>query len=121
MFPHQYKELIDDAQESIQNVIAKLEEKPLNIPVVLQYLEVALLTVEKVVSMTDEVIETAQLVEKVIQYGNRYRSRYSSVNKGLDEAEKSFRNFNYKEALEQASASIEEIEPGALEKIEVLQ
>ena len=119
--PHQYKELIDDAQESIQNVIAKLEEKPLNIPVVLQYLEVALLTVEKVVSMTDEVIETAQLVEKVIQYGNRYRSRYSSVNKGLDEAEKSFRNFNYKEALEQASASIEEIEPGALEKIEVLQ
>ena len=119
--PREYKDLIDDAQESIQNVITKLEEKPLNIPVVLQYLEIALLTVEKVVKMTDEVIETAYLVEKVIQYGNRYRSRYPSVNKGLDEAEKSFRNFNYKEALEQASASIEEIEPGALEKIEVLQ
>ena len=25
--PHQYKELIDDAQESIQNVMAKLEEE----------------------------------------------------------------------------------------------
>lgn len=119
--PQEYKDLIDDAQVSIQDVMTKLEEKPLNIPVVLQYLEVSLLTVDKVVSMTDEVIETARLVEKVIQYGNRYRSRYPSVNKGLNDAEQSFRSYNYKEALEQASASIEEIEPGALEKIEVLQ
>nr|WP_295969846.1 septation ring formation regulator EzrA [uncultured Bacillus sp.] len=116
----EYKYLVKDAQESIQNVMAKLDEKPLNIPVVQQYLEVALLTADKVVSITDEMIETAKLVEKVIQYGNRYRSRYPSVNQGLTEAEKSFRRYNYKEALEQAAASIEEIEPGAIEKIEVL-
>ena len=30
--------LMEDAQESIQNVIGKLEEKPLNIPVVLAIL-----------------------------------------------------------------------------------
>lgn len=118
--PLAYRHLIEDAQESIKNVMAKLEGKPLNIPMVQQYLEVALLTTEKVVTMTDEVIETAALVEKVIQYGNRYRSRYPSVNKGLNEAESSFRSYNYKEALEQAAASIEEVEPGALEKIEVL-
>lgn len=118
--PNEYKLLIEDAKESIEKVMAKLEESPLNIPVVLQYLEVAFLTVEKVVSMTEEIIETAEMVEKVIQYGNRYRSRYPSVNKGLNEAEKAFRNFNYKEALEQAAASIEEVEPGAMEKIEVL-
>lgn len=118
--PLAYRHLIEDAQESIKNVMTKLEGKPLNIPVVQQYLEVALLTTEKVVTMTDEVIETAALVEKVIQYGNRYRSRYPSVNKGLNEAESSFRSYNYKEALELAAASIEEVEPGALEKIEVL-
>lgn len=118
--PPEYRHLIEDAQESIKNVMTKLEGKPLNIPVVQQYLEVALLTTEKVAAMTDEVIETAALVEKVIQYGNRYRSRYPSVNKGLSEAEIAFRNYHYKEALEQAAASIEEVEPGALEKIEVL-
>ncbi|MBB6445723.1 septation ring formation regulator EzrA [Bacillus benzoevorans] len=118
--PLVYRHLIEDAQESINNVMTKLEGKPLNVPMVQQYLEVALLTTEKVTAMTAEVIETAALVEKVIQYGNRYRSRYPSVNKGLIEAEISFRSFNYKEALEQAAASIEEIEPGALEKIEVL-
>ena len=59
----------------------------------LQYLEVATLTAEKVINMTDELIETAMLVEKVIQYGNRYRSRYPSVNIGLNEAEQSFRNY----------------------------
>ncbi|SIB88910.1 Septation ring formation regulator EzrA [Mycobacteroides abscessus subsp. abscessus] len=63
-------------------------------------------------------IETVQLAEKVIQYGNRYRSKYPSIAKALREAEDSFRNYNYKEALEQAASSIEEIEPGALKRIE---
>ena len=102
------------------NVLNKLEEKPINVPIVQQYLEVAVLTVEKVIHSTDELIETAYLVEKVIQYGNRYRSRYPSVHTGLNEAEKSFRSFNYKEALEQAATSIEAVEPGVLKKIETL-
>lgn len=115
-----YTYLVEDAQESIQNVIKKLQERPLNIPVVQKYLEVAVLTAEKVIKTTDELIETAKLVEKVIQYGNRYRSRYPAVHRGLDEAEQSFRAYHYKEALEQAATSIEAVEPGVLKKIETL-
>ena len=40
-------------------------------------------------------MENARLAEKVIQYGNRYRSQYPSVSKALTEAEKSFRDFDY--------------------------
>jgi septation ring formation regulator len=38
----------------------------------------------------------------------------------LKKAEQEFRGFNYQEALEQAAAAIEEIEPGALKKIEAM-
>jgi septation ring formation regulator len=114
----EYKYLIQDAKESIDNVLAKLDEKPLNIPAVQQYLEVAVLTVDKAADSTNEMIETILLAEKVIQYGNRYRSRYPSIDKGLKEAESSFRSYEYKTALEQAAASIEEVEPGAIRKIE---
>jgi septation ring formation regulator len=113
-----YRYLMEDTKESIQNVIDKLEEKPLDIPAVQQYLEIAVMTVDKAADSTAEMIETVQLAEKVIQYGNRYRSKYPSIAKALREAEDSFRSYNYKEALEQAASSIEEIEPGALKRIE---
>lgn len=114
----EYKYLLEDANESIKQVNEKLEEKPLDIPVVQQYLEISVLTVEKLEASTEEIVETVMLAERVIQYGNRYRSRYPSVDRGLREAEEYFRNYDYRDALEQAATSIEEVEPGALKRIE---
>lgn len=114
----EYKYLLEDANESIKQVNDKLEEKPLDIPVVQQYLEIAVLTVEKLETSTEEIVETVMLAERVIQYGNRYRSKYPSVDRGLREAEDHFRNYDYRDALEQAATSIEEVEPGALKRIE---
>lgn len=118
--PQEYKYLIEDAQESIQQVMAKFEEKPLDIPVLQEFLEVAVLTVEKVIKKTEELFEMVRLAEKLIQYGNRYRSKYASVDRGLKAAEECFRSFDYKEAYEKAAATIEKVEPGALSKIEDL-
>lgn len=118
--PEDYLQLAAEAKESIQNVRLKLEEKPLNIPAVQQYLEIAVMTVEKMSETTNELVETVMLVERVIQYGNRYRSRYASIEDALNEAEISFRNFDYQTALEQAATSVEEVEPGALKRIEAI-
>ncbi|CAM3759950.1 septation ring formation regulator EzrA [Mesobacillus zeae] len=115
-----YKDLLEDARESIQNVAGKLEDKPLDIPVVQQHLEIAVLTVEKLSNTTTEMVENVMLAEKVIQYGNRYRSKHQSVAKGLMQAEESFRSYDYRRALEEAATAIEKVEPGALKKIEEL-
>ncbi len=115
-----YKYLLDDAKESIQKVSDKLEQKPLDIPAVQQHLEIAELTVEKLTNTTMETVENVHLAERLIQYGNRYRSRYPSVSKGLQEAEESFRKYEYRQALEQAATAIEKVEPGVLKKIEDL-
>jgi septation ring formation regulator len=118
--PEDFKYLVSDSKEALQNVAAQLEQKPLDMQSVQQYLEVAVLTVEKLVKSTTTLIENVALAEKVIQYGNRYKSKYSTVAIGLQKAEKEFRGFNYQEALEQAAAAIEEVEPGALKRIEAL-
>ncbi|MEH7118927.1 septation ring formation regulator EzrA [Neobacillus vireti] len=115
--PADYQFLFEDTNESIQNVRYQLEEKPLNISALNQYLEVAVLTVEKLVTSTYELIENVTLAEKAIQYGNRYRSQYPSVAKGLADAEDAFRHYDYQEALEQVAASLEGIDPEALKKI----
>lgn len=115
--PEDYQYLYEDTNESIQNVRLQLQEKPLNVSALNQYLEIAVLTVDKLSNTTGELIENVLLAEKAIQYGNRYRSQYPSVAKGLNDAELAFRHFEYQEALEQAAASLESIDPGALKKI----
>jgi septation ring formation regulator len=118
--PEHYKYLVEDGKESIENVKRQLQEKPLNISSVNQYLEIAVLTVGKLVNSTTELLENVMLAEKVIQYGNRYRSQYPSISKALLEAEKAFRHFDYQKALEQAATSIETIDPSAIKKIETM-
>ncbi len=118
--PEDYIYLLNDGKESIENVKRQLEEKPLNISSINQYLEIAVLTVDKLVNTTIEMMENVLLAEKVIQYGNRYRRQYPSVAKALTEAELAFRSFDYQRALEQAATSIQAIDPGAIKRIESL-
>ncbi|MEH7304423.1 septation ring formation regulator EzrA [Neobacillus drentensis] len=115
--PEDYKYLFEDTNESIQNVRYQLEEKPLNISALNQYLEIAVLTVEKLTNSTVDLLENVMLAEKAIQYGNRYKTQYPSVAKGLRDAEDAFRHYDYQEALEQAAATLDVIDPDALKKI----
>ncbi|WP_027409637.1 septation ring formation regulator EzrA [Anoxybacillus tepidamans] len=115
--PEAYKIRLDEAKELLTKVALRLDDKPLNMEAVNQTLKEAADLVESVYVVTVSMIEQAELVEKVIQYGNRYRGRYPAVKKGLEEAELLFRSYDYEQALEQAVATVEKVEPGALERI----
>ncbi|MFD3445297.1 septation ring formation regulator EzrA [Microbacteriaceae bacterium 4G12] len=111
---------LEQAQVSIQNVYEQLEFKPLNMTAVNATLEQASMLVIDTYQQTQELIEKAHLVEKVIQYGNRYRSHNTNIAQNLTQAEKLFRDYNYDAALEQATVVLEKVEPGVVQKIEEL-
>ncbi|AMX82590.1 septation ring formation regulator EzrA [Geobacillus subterraneus] len=118
--PESYALRLTEARNSLQNVAARLDEKPLDMPSVDQALEEAKASVERLYERTIEMIEQAALAERTIQYGNRYRRRYPAVHKGLEEAEFLFRHYDYEEALRQAVATIESVEPGAFDRVQQL-
>ncbi|WP_077619091.1 septation ring formation regulator EzrA [Bacillus sinesaloumensis] len=118
--PVKYSELLSEAKLSLTQVMSTLEEKPLNMKTVNQALQNAQDLVTQTYKNTEEMLEQVYLAEKVIQYGNRYRSRNPKIAGSLHEAENSFRNYEYALALEQAATAIEDIDPGALKKIEVV-
>ncbi|GGJ67817.1 septation ring formation regulator [Anoxybacillus voinovskiensis] len=118
--PETYKLQLDEAKDLLTTVSLRLDEKPLNMEAVQQALAAAAALVERVSEQTISMVEQADLVEKVIQYGNRYRRRYSSVKEGLEEAEQLFRQYEYEQALEQAVATVEAVEPGAFERVRQL-
>ncbi|PGS54758.1 septation ring formation regulator EzrA [Bacillus sp. AFS041924] len=110
--------LIQDAQESMQIVYLELEKKPLKMAQVSILLEKAASAVNDCYKDTKYMIEQGYFVEKVIQYGNRYRSNNVQIAMSMDKAEQLFREFQYNEALEEAAVSIEKIEPGAIDKLQ---
>ncbi len=116
--PNEFKGVLKEAKESIDDVQQKLEEKPLDVNSVYLFLEKAVLHTNKVHDTAQELIENMYVAEKVIQYGNRYRSSHAVVAEGLQAAEELFRQFKYREALEKAASAIEQVEPGSMKKLE---
>src|SRR5690606_16916291 len=109
---------MDTALENCNQVLTVLEKNPLDISEVQQSLSTAKSSVDLLIEQTDVMLDQADLTEQVIQYANRYRSKYPLLAAKLLEAETLFRNFDYEVALEQAARALEEVEPGALKRIE---
>ncbi|KIL46339.1 septation ring formation regulator EzrA [Jeotgalibacillus campisalis] len=110
----------DSAYDQLDLLEKSLNDRPLNIISIQQNSSTSEAMVESVCKETEEMILAAKSVERVIQYGNRYRSRHETVFIGLNEAELMFRKGQYQDALEQAASAIEKVEPGALKRIEEL-
>ncbi|USK59100.1 septation ring formation regulator EzrA [Peribacillus asahii] len=116
--PEEFKTIIENAKDSIDHVQRKLEEKPLDVAAVYLFLEQAVANTNKVHESAQSLIEHMYLAEKVIQYGNRFRSSNAFMADSLKEAEKRFHSFDYQAALETAAAAIEKVEPGSMQRLE---
>lgn len=89
-----------EANEAIYEVIKELEKKPIVIKTLNTRVDTARDLVLKLYNTTNEMIKNAQLAEMSIVYGNRYRSHYPDVDRGLSDAEVQFNKGNYKDALD---------------------
>ncbi|MFC0473239.1 septation ring formation regulator EzrA [Halalkalibacter kiskunsagensis] len=112
--PNRALDQLQSAEEKIIDASNQLQVVPLELGRVNVLVEEATIIVEENSELIHEMIELAELVERVIQYGNRYRSRSEKVEAGLNEAELLFRQYEYEEALDCAVRVIEKYEPDVL-------
>lgn len=108
----------ETAFQKNEQVMRELETYPLDMNNVQHALMEAKKSVEQAGEKVDMMLDQANLTEQVIQYANRYRSKYDALDNKLKESERLFRNYEYELSLEHAVKAVEEIDPGALKKIE---
>lgn len=116
--PSEAEMLFFETSEKIMDVFQQLELKPLNMHGVQRALLAAEEKVTQLHDSMNEMIENVYLIEKIIQYGNRYRRTNPTLHEKLLSAEEAFRRYDYQLALEEAASAVEEVESGALKKIE---
>jgi septation ring formation regulator len=117
--PHSYITILDDANECLTEVKEALDKKPLDMDAIQQVLDEADHKVSLVLEKTIEMVESAILTEKLIQYGNRYRRSYNHVDVELKRAESYFRSYNFVEAVEVAASAVESVDPGVTTRFTV--
>ncbi|MBD8016541.1 septation ring formation regulator EzrA [Microbacterium sp. APC 3898] len=111
---------LEEAEEHLFVAMQTLREVPLNMKLVDNYLEQAEKSIDDVHDKAVEMVENVLLIERIIQYGNRYRKSNQQLDAKLGEAEESFRQLRYSKALEEAATAVENFEPGSMKRIEVL-
>ncbi|QTD43241.1 septation ring formation regulator EzrA [Sporosarcina sp. Te-1] len=116
--PDEMDARLEEAEEQIFLVSQSLQEVPLNMALAESYLKNAEQAVHDVNEKVDQMLENVMLIELIIQYGNRFRASNPTVHARLLDAEESFRQFRYAKALEEAATAVEEMEPGAMKRIE---
>ncbi|MCY7727998.1 septation ring formation regulator EzrA, partial [Bacillus safensis] len=74
-------------------------------------------TVRHVVDETEEMLTKVEQIERIIQYGNRFRSQNHILSEQLKEAERRFYAYDYNGSFDVAAAAVEKASPGSVQKL----
>lgn len=117
VIPSSYYVELKEAQDAIREIVKELDKKPIVIKILNIRVDTARDLVFKIYNKTNDMIKASELSEKMIIYGNRYRSTYNEVEQGLDRATMLFYKGQYEESLEVSIGAISLVEENPLDKI----
>lgn len=119
--PEHVKDKLETAHHHIEETVNQLQELPLNMEEAGRHLQQAENIVTEVSEEAEELVIQVKLIERIIQFGNRFRSQNHILSEQLKEAERLFYTYSYNEAYEIAAEAVEKAAPGAVKKIKADQ
>ncbi len=117
IIPKNYYIELNEAQDAIKEINKELEKAPITISILNTRVDTARDLVLKLFANTKNMLKTAMFAEMAIVYGNRYRTMYEDVDKGLNYAELLFYKGDYQKSLEVTINSINKFEPDIYKKL----
>ena len=116
VIPSSYYIELTEAQDAIREIVKELDKKPIVIKILNIRVDTARDLVFKIYNKTNDMIKTASNSERIIIYGNRYRSSYEEIDIALTKAEELFKRGKYKESLDLSIKSLSFIDKNVTEK-----
>ena len=117
VIPSSYFIELKEAQDAIKEVMRELDKKPIVIKILNIRVDNARDLVFKIYNKTNDMLKSVMLSEKLIIYGNRYRSSNSKLNEQLDKAEELCNKGQYLLSFDTAISSLKDVDSDIEEKI----
>jgi len=119
VIPNSYFIELAEANEALREIAKELEKKPIVIKILNIRVDTARDLVFKIYNKTNDLIKSVIFSERLIIYGNRYRSTYPEIDKMLDEATALFYKGQYKKSLDLLIKELKQIDENLLERLEI--
>ena len=110
VIPNNYFIELKEAGEAIREIIKELDKKPIVIKILNIRVDTARDLVFKIYNKTNDIVKNVSLCEKLIVYGNRYRTTYTDVDVALTESTELFKKGKYKQSIDLSLKAISEVD-----------
>lgn len=110
VIPSSYYVELKEAQDAIREIVKELDKKPIVIKILNIRVDTARDLVFKIYNKTNDMIKASMMSEKMIIYGNRYRSTYPKVEMGHEKATTLFYKGQYDQSLQASMGAIRLVE-----------
>ncbi|HEM3702098.1 TPA: septation ring formation regulator EzrA [Streptococcus suis] len=115
--PGEFLSRFFSTSDHVENLIAELDNKRINIEAVNRLLENATYDMNQLEELAYLIVQNATLTEQLLQYSNRYRSNNESIQQAFARSLAIFeKDFDYQAAFEEISFALEVVEPGVTER-----
>lgn len=119
VIPNSYFIELSEANEAIREIAKELDKKPIVIKILNIRVDTARDLVFKIYNKTNDLVKSVIYSERLIVYGNRYRSTYVEIDKMLNEAEILFNKGQYKKTLDLLIKELKKVDANVLENLEI--
>ena len=110
VIPNSYFIELKEAGEAIREIIKELDKKPIVIKILNIRVDTARDLVFKIYNKTNDIVKSVILCEKLIVYGNRYRTTYQEIDDALTESTELFRKGKYKQSMDLSLKAISAVD-----------
>jgi len=119
VIPNSYFIELAEANEALREISKELDKKPIVIKILNIRVDTARDLVFKIYNKTNDLIKSVIFSERLIVYGNRYRSEYPEIDKVLEESTTLFNKGQYKKSLDLLIKELQSIDSNLLERLEI--
>lgn len=119
VIPNSYFIELEEAGEAIREIIKELAKKPIVIKILNIRVDTARDLVFKIYNKTNDIVKSVVLCEKLIVYGNRYRTTYKEIDEALNESEELFRKGKYKQSMEISKKAISTVDENFMLRFDI--
>ncbi|GAB2028150.1 septation ring formation regulator EzrA [Lactovum odontotermitis] len=116
--PTAYLDLFFTVSGQVEKLFKEMDKVRINMETIKHMADLAKEQLERLKNETDKLVDNAALAEQLMQYANRFKSTNPNVANAMERSLTLFeRDRDYTASFNTISAAIEEVDPGATERI----
>ncbi|MDR2833329.1 MAG: septation ring formation regulator EzrA [Streptococcaceae bacterium] len=117
--PSDYLEFFFVASDRVEQLATELNKIRINMDEINKLVKYCQEDVEILQTKTNEMIDYVALAEQMMQYANRYRHNNPVIAAAIEKSLSYFtKEYRYKAALDEIGTALDQVEPGAFQRIE---